>query len=297
MGCDDFRERAGLVFSVVGVAAAASQTHGGVLLTPRAAVGLAAVLEYLTAEVAELSGNAARDNRACTITPRHIRLAVECDVELNATLNNRAAIRDGGALPKPDWISKYTRSCRSDVQPFIEVFIGMLEAAPERVLIDPRDGNHKSLRPQEDDDFGNYDEWRLCPMPELDMICALSQAGRQASALDALSPCQQAALECFFLDGDQLRLKRLEDIRYATTQSVGFCIGHHKFRCLLGVIGQDVKTDLVYTEEAIDALQCAAEEYLVRMYQCANMTALHSNRLRVQPRDVMLARLMNGESL
>lgn len=40
-------------------------------------------MEYLTAEILELSGNCARDNNAKRITPRHFKLAVQLDLELN----------------------------------------------------------------------------------------------------------------------------------------------------------------------------------------------------------------------
>jgi histone H2A len=48
-----------------------------------ASVFLAAVLEYVSAEVLELSGNAASDNKRSTIQARHLQSAVEGDKELS----------------------------------------------------------------------------------------------------------------------------------------------------------------------------------------------------------------------
>ncbi|XP_068601248.1 histone H2A.J-like [Brachionichthys hirsutus] len=63
-----------------------------------AAVYLSAVLEYLCAEILELSGNASRDNKKQRIAPRHILLAVRNDEELNRMLGS-ITIPDGGVIP------------------------------------------------------------------------------------------------------------------------------------------------------------------------------------------------------
>jgi len=63
-----------------------------------APVYLAAVLEYLTAEVLELSGNAARDNKKQRIIPRHLMLAVRNYEELNK-LCEQMILPGGGVLP------------------------------------------------------------------------------------------------------------------------------------------------------------------------------------------------------
>ena len=63
-----------------------------------APVYLASVLEYLTAELLELAGNAAKDNKKQRIVPRHIMLAVKNDDELSNLLGS-VTIANAGVLP------------------------------------------------------------------------------------------------------------------------------------------------------------------------------------------------------
>ena len=122
--------KAGLQFPVGRIARYLKQGKYATRIGAGAPVYLAAVLEYLAAEVLELAGNAARDNKVKTskscivarecysmsclfksypcnigyccqktrIVPRHIQLAVRNDEELSKMLAG-VTIANGGVLP------------------------------------------------------------------------------------------------------------------------------------------------------------------------------------------------------
>jgi histone H2A len=91
-------KRAGLQFPVGRIHRHLREGRYASRIGAGAPVYAAAVLEYLTAEILELAGNAARDNKKTRIIPRHIQLAVRNDEELNKLLGG-VTIASGGVLP------------------------------------------------------------------------------------------------------------------------------------------------------------------------------------------------------
>jgi len=110
--------RAGLQFPVGRIRGMMKKKCGAYRIGKGAPVYLAAVLEYLCAEILELSGNASRDNKKARIVPRHLQLAIRNDEELNKLLL-RVTIPQGGVLPNihavflPKFISKEERGGES----------------------------------------------------------------------------------------------------------------------------------------------------------------------------------------
>ena len=67
------------------------------------------------------------------------------------------------------------------------------------------------------------------------------------------------------------------------------------FQRLVREIAQGMKSDIRFDSMAILALQEAAEMYLVRVHEHANLCAIHARRVTVMAKDVVVARMLRGE--
>jgi len=90
--------RAGLQFPVSRVLRNLRQGEYSPRTGQGAPIFLAAVLEYLTAEILELAGNATRERHRRRIIPRDVQMAIRNDEEL-AKLLQHCTIPNGGVIP------------------------------------------------------------------------------------------------------------------------------------------------------------------------------------------------------
>lgn len=84
----------------MGVPVKKSNRKAGILVRKEAAIFTAAVLEYMCAEVLEISGNVAIEKKRQRIKPRDILLAIRDDEEINKLISKDAVFCQSGVVPK-----------------------------------------------------------------------------------------------------------------------------------------------------------------------------------------------------
>ncbi|XP_056307233.1 uncharacterized protein LOC130218983 [Danio aesculapii] len=224
--------RAGLQFPVGRVHRLLRKGNYAQRVGAGAPVYLAAVLEYLTAEILELAGNAARDNKKTRIIPRHLQLAVRNDEELNKLLGG-VTIAQGGVLPNiqavllPKKAEKATKALSSSC----------LTMARTKQTARKSTGG-KAPRKQ----------------------LATKAARKSAPATGGVKKPHR------YRPGT-VALREIR--RYQ--KSTELLIRKLPFQRLVREIAQDFKTDLRFQSSAVMALQEASEAYLVGLFEDTNL--------------------------
>merc|ERR1711939_1075004 len=215
--------QAGLQFLVEGTAALAAKLQPGVVLSEGAACYLSAVLEYMVAELMELSGNAAGDERMDTISSRHILRALQNDDELN-DMTTHATIARAGWMPNID--DRLTEMA-NDIAPsaattgFDELFVEKIKGAQAKTLIDPRDGRHYRLISDDCDAIsaGKHVE----PVPELDLVSEFAAEARRLQALYLMTDSEKAVFDADACDPGRQLKHSLRQIQWAQADTTTTC--------------------------------------------------------------------------
>lgn len=182
-----------LVFSPERVAELALREER-VVLTDGAAVFVAAVAEYVMAEVLEVSGFEARRRGADFLEARHVARAMGLDAELSALFlggrgGGRRGLVRGGSMG-------HTLSEPAPPQPSTHALDLLLlrraAGMPGRILVDPRDGCHRMAA-------SAAGPW--LSVRELDAACELSASARRAVARACLSSHELGLLQHFMGTG------------------------------------------------------------------------------------------------
>ena len=273
------------------VALVVSRAFNGYPISEDAAVYLASIMEYLLAEVCELSGNAAGDQSCRAVSSRHIMLGIRNDAELD-NLFKMCIIRDSGILPH---VHKFLVG---SVEPSgSSAFEKLLKAkAAGRSFIDPRTGRHCN--------FDDSNSSILSPAPILDLMCKESIAERIALARQALSADELAIMksEGSFLCSDQtddagwadpslarLRFRNLLDI-HSMQKSHHKVFNPYYFGRFVEETAKDLSSRNYFTAEAMECIHTITEGYLVDILECSVLNAVHSGRTLLEPKDLSLTR-------
>lgn len=95
-------KKAGLLFPVSRVMRLMKKRRYADHISTNSAIGVSAVLEYLTAEILEMAGDKVLESNSeskSMIKPRHICLAVKDDEEMSKAIGHHVIIPMGGVIP------------------------------------------------------------------------------------------------------------------------------------------------------------------------------------------------------
>lgn len=305
---EKLRRACGLIVCPAAVTLIAQSSPGlrDVRLSLGACVSLATVVEYLSAELFELSGKAARDMESQTILPRHVNLAVQFDQELIRLFPG--IVRNGGVIPRtpPSQILPNLLSSEVNSTATIANYVERVTSAGD-VIPHPLCGRYVGPIDDSADDANSSEQFQLLPILDGLAYVDSGEAMRQVSTL-RLAPTEvREAVVSVGKNPVCTFHRRRKEINREYHLSTMFPIFTHEVMVHLCA---HVVTEVLslhhrgagptppppfFTAEAIDLMSTLSEGYIIRLLTDAYIVARHSDRLLLTPLDIECARRIRGE--
>ena len=123
------------------------------------------------------------------------------------------------------------------------------------------------------DEEGGVDEYTTLPSFKATILKELQESA------DALGKHNKASKR------RRIEYKSIEEIQ-AQQICTGLIINEEAFGCLVAEIAQDFKTDLAFEIDALEAIQIAAEEYLIKLFKDSVSSAVCAGRDKIVSDDI-----------
>ena len=233
----------------------AGKKTGGMRVSPTSGVYLAAVIEYIMAEILELAGNAARDYGKVQINNRHIYLSISGDEELDKLFMDdlKAIIPESGVIP--------------------HIHTTLLPKA-------------KTRREIYDSDKDKYVKAPLTVAEKAQNKRERERAKKRKEMRDAGEEVPKARNK-----PGTVALRNIRKLQ----KSTDLIIPKANFKRVAQEIMQEFRTDARFGADALSLLQTVVETYMVDVLEDTNLCAIHANRQVIMPKDVYLARRIRNE--
>eukprot|EP01033_Poteriospumella_lacustris_P008986 gene8986-6454_t len=290
----EMRHWAGLVLAPESVALIVDTYFGvgDVRLTVEALICLAALTEYLSAELLELSGNVAMQHALNVISPIHVSMAILTDGEMTRLFPGM--IRCGCHLSLSLQACNAVH-CEPDFA-WLQTVDEHLNMVVSNETVSPHLLYGRYVGPNPSVDPTGATQYMLLPVLDCLAYPKLGEAKRQLMAIEAAPVDVQEAVASTGADPAATWSRRVFELRREQVQSPMFPLfTHETMFALSSHVMQGLGGPTVFTTEAIDLLATVSESFMIRVVIDAYLVALQAKRYVLEPADIQMARRLRGE--